>query len=102
MLHYDLQRVKAAITQDRLVIERKDSLRYRELGLTRDDVIRYLTGLREGDWHKAHHYGDGCVDDGYRVVEHDRWGQKVVYIKLRLVTNGDGDTVVLISFHLSS
>ncbi len=100
MAHYDLDAVKAAARADRVEIPRKDSIRYREAGLTRDDVCGYLASLREQDFDKTHLRDGGPAEDSYIVRERDRWGERTTYIKFSMFKREADEYVLLVSIHL--
>lgn len=103
MPHYDLDAVRNAAKRSNIEYRGRNVRRdIDNLGYELKDVVQCLISLTEADFHKTHDYGNGIVDDAYRIdfpnPNADFEGQlDALYVKFCLID--DHLLIDLASFH---
>jgi hypothetical protein len=105
LAHFDLDGIRKAAKQQRIEYRggRQSNVRktIANLGYTLTDIINCITSLSPSNFLTTYEYPDQTFDDGYIIkLEHEKIDDEI-FMKLRLLENGDIEIVEIGSFHLT-
>jgi hypothetical protein len=98
---FNLDKIRAAVSQQRIRYKGlKVPKDIRNLGYTLEEVSAYIISLTLADFQKTIEYPDQTVHDVYikNIIREEQTDQ--IYIKLRLLEDGEIQIVEIGSFHL--
>jgi hypothetical protein len=104
-MKYNLDKIREAAKKQKIEYRggRNSNVRktIANLGYTFTDVINCITSLSPSNFLTTYEYPDKTFDDGYIIkLEHEEIDDEI-FMKLRLLENGDIEIVEIGSFHLT-
>lgn len=105
-MKYDLDAIREAAKQQRIEYRggRHSNVRktIANLGYTLEDVVNCITSLSPSNFLTTYEYPDQTFDDGYITkIFREEEIEDEIFMKLRLLDNGDIEIIDIGSFHLT-